>query len=126
MAHLSNQSHHAETPDHEDSIEIGSLTPHFQAHGFPWKQVLGYVVSLVLTALAFVLVMNHVLPPTALIAVILVLAVLQAMLQLGVFMHLRESRGAAWQVIVLGLGFFMAAGLIIASVWIMMFKAGVS
>lgn len=127
MADLLHQSHEAHgVEEHEDRVEIRSLTPHFEAHGFPWRQVFGYVASLLLTAMAFGLVIKHVLPPTALVAVVLVLALLQAILQLGVFMHLRESRGPAWQILVLGLGFVMAAGLVVASIWIMMFKSGVS
>lgn len=127
MADLLHQSHEAHgVEEHEDRVEIRSLTPHFEAHGFPWRQVFGYVASLLLTAMAFGLVIKHVLPATALVAVVLVLALLQAILQLGVFMHLRESRGPAWQILVLGLGFVMAAGLVVASIWIMMFKSGVS
>lgn len=112
--------------EHEERIELKALRPHFEGHHFPWRQVWGYVASLVLTAAAFVLVINQVLPVAGLVAVVLILALLQAALQLGVFMHLRESRGMAWQLPVLGLGIFMALGLVIMSIWIMMFKSGVS
>lgn len=65
-------------------------------------------------------------PAAPLATVALVLAAVQAALQLGVFMHLRESRGPAWQVIPLALVFLMAAVLVGLSIWIMAFKWGVS
>ncbi len=102
------------------------LNPRFEAEGLPLAQVAGYVVSLVLTFGALFLVLDHLLPPLALLIVILVLAVGQAALQLGVFMHLRESRGTAWQIVPLGLAFVIAGGLIGMSIWIMLFKSGVS
>ncbi len=102
------------------------LEPHFAGEGFPWTQLWGYVGSLVLTFAAFGLVIHHLLTPTALLGLVLVLAAGQASLQLGVFMHLRESRGPAWQVLPLGLSFAIGVGMIVASLWIMAFKWGVS
>lgn len=102
------------------------LRPRFGEEKFPWLQIWGYIGSLVLTFAALYLVLDHALPPIVLLAVILTLAVGQAALQLGVFMHIRESRGLAWQVIFLGLVLVIAVGLIGMSIWIMLFKSGVS
>ncbi len=102
------------------------LKPRFEEEKFPTVQIAGYIGSLVLTFAAYFLVMNHVLPGLALLAVILVLAGLQAALQLGVFMHLKESRGLAWQLIPLYLVFLIALGMVGMSIWIMLFKSGVS
>lgn len=111
----------------EEEAELAFLRPRFNEEtGFPWLQVWGYLGSLVLTFGALVLVVRHLLPPPVLLGVILILAVGQAALQLGVFMHLREGRGASWQILPLGLAFFIALGLIGMSIWIMMFKTGVS
>lgn len=116
----------------EEGADVGPepglpfLNARFEAEGLPWAQVAGYVVSLVLTFGALLLVVDRLLPPLVLLAVILLLAVGQAALQLGVFMHLRESRGTAWQIVPLGLGFVIAVGLIGMSIWIMLFKSGVS
>lgn len=105
---------------------LGFLEPRFAPEGFPWMQIWGYLGSLVLTLGAFALVLRHVLSPTLLLAVILTLAGGQAALQLGIFMHARESRGLAWQIIPLGLAFFIALGMVGMSIWIMLFKSGVS
>jgi cytochrome aa3 quinol oxidase subunit IV len=102
------------------------LRPQFHDEKFPTLQILGYIGSLVLTFAAYFLVMDHILPPIALLTVILTLAVVQAALQLGVFMHIREGRGLAWQLIPLYMVFLIAAGMVGMSIWIMLFKSGVS
>jgi cytochrome aa3-600 menaquinol oxidase subunit 4 len=102
------------------------LAPQVHATTFPSVQIWGYAGSLVLTFGSFFLVTRHLMPPVLLLAVILTLAVGQAALQLGVFMHVRESRGPAWQILPLGLAFFIATGMIGMSIWIMLFKSGVS
>ncbi len=103
---------------------FGFIRPRFQEETFPTAQIVGYVASLVLTLVAFLLVIERVFSATMLLVAILILAVGQAGLQVGIFMHLRESRGPAWQVIPLFLGFFIAGGMIAMSIWIMMFKWG--
>lgn len=110
--------------DRGSLLEI--LYPHFEKEGFPWAQIWGYLGSLVLTLVALWLVMDHVLSGTILLSVVLALAVVQAVLQLGVFMHLRESRGLTWQSIFLIMVLFMAVGMVGMSIWIMTFKTGVS
>ncbi len=109
-----------------DEVEARWLAPHFEGDGFPWQQVLGYIGSLILTFAALLSVVYHILPPMGLLVVILALAVGQAALQLGIFMHLRESRGSTWHIITLGLGIVIALGLVGMSMWIMTFKSGVS
>jgi cytochrome aa3-600 menaquinol oxidase subunit 4 len=110
--------------DNDKSIKF--LRPRFHAEAFPTVQIFGYVGSLVLTFAAYFLVMNHVLPVLALLIIILTLAALQAALQLGVFMHVKEGRGMAWQIIPLYLVFLIAFGMVGMSIWIMLFKSGVS
>ena len=116
--------------EHERAAEVEQagrlLQPHFAAERFPWAPVAGYAGSLLLTFVALDLVVRHVLPAASLFALVLALAGGQAGLQLGVFMHLRESRGPAWHILPLGLAFLIALGLVGASLWIMAFKWGVS
>ncbi len=109
-----------------EEIEIALLAPKFEEHAFPWRQIFGYAASLVLTLGALLLVERRVLAPTALLVVILALAAIQAGLQLGLFMHLRESAGATWHVVTLAIGIGVAIGIVIFSIWIMTFKSGVS
>ncbi len=116
-------------PESEEAEAEGALAflrPRFAEERFPWIQVWGYGGSLVLTLGAYFSVVRHVLAPQFLVAAILAMAAGQAALQLGVFMHLRESRGLSWQIVPLALAFFTALGMIGMSIWIMAFKSGVS
>jgi cytochrome aa3 quinol oxidase subunit IV len=114
----------SDDPSNPKHNGLGLLAPHFAPERFPWPQILGYIVSLILTFAALALVMHHVMPPLGLLIVILILAVGQAAVQLGLFMHLKEARGPAWQMIPLGLAFLIAIGLVGMSIWIMLFKYG--
>ncbi len=111
---------------HGDEVEVGFLAPRIHAAPFPGMQITGYVLSMALTLAAFGLVAYHWLPLSSLVTVILVLAFIQAALQLGIFMHLREARGTAWHLPVLALALFVGLGIVGFSIWIMLFKSGVS
>jgi cytochrome aa3 quinol oxidase subunit IV len=109
-----------------ESVEIPLLAPRLSTPHFPTRQIAGYVTSLILTGLAFALVAYRLLPLSTLLIVILVLAFIQAAIQLGVFMHLREGRGTTWHLPIIGLGLFVGLGIVGFSIWIMLFKSGVS
>lgn len=109
-----------------DEVELALLAPRFEQHDLPWRQIVGYVLSLGLTLSAYLLVVHRVLPPFGMIIAILALAGVQAALQLGLFMHLRESLGSTWHVPALALAITVALGIVIFSIWIMSFKSGVS
>jgi cytochrome aa3 quinol oxidase subunit IV len=126
MSSPSMKSHgEAEGPE-EWEPGLAFLRPRFAEERFPWPQVVGYALSIVLTLVALWLVVRHALAPALLLAVVLVLAGGQAALQLGVFMHPRESRGTPWQIIPLALALGIAFGMVVCSIWIMAFKWGVS
>jgi cytochrome aa3-600 menaquinol oxidase subunit 4 len=102
------------------------LRPAFAAERFPWPQLLTYGAAILLTLLAFALTRRAPVPAGALFPLLLSLAAAQAVLQLGVFMHVRESRGTAWQLLPLALALGVAVAMVVLSVWIMAFKWGVS
>lgn len=118
----------APPPEEREEFEAGLrfLNPRFAHDAIPWPQIAGYGLSLLLTAIATWLVVKHALTPSVLLAVILTLAGIQAFIQLGAFMHVRESRGSAWQLVPLGLVLGIAIGIVITAIWIMAFKWGVS
>jgi cytochrome aa3-600 menaquinol oxidase subunit 4 len=119
---------HGGDEEHELAIEPGFdfIKPHFEEPKFPMHQVWGYVASLILTFAALWLTINRVMSPSVLLGVVLAMAVAQGALQLGVFMHIKESRGPAWQLVPLGLAFAIGIGVVGMSAWIMLFKSGVS
>jgi cytochrome o ubiquinol oxidase operon protein cyoD len=81
--------------------------------------VLGFVLSLALTACAFALVVMHLLEPDYLVAAILGLALLQIFVQINFFFHFGEGRDGKERLVVLcfaGLIVVIIAG---GSLWIM-------
>ena len=112
------------TQEFEQGLRI--IDPHFTEERFPWRQVIGFAASLALTFAALLMVRGRILAPQLLTPVLLALAAAQVGIQLGVFMHLRESRGPAWHVPLLALGIGIAVGMVGMSIWIMTFKWGVS
>lgn len=102
------------------------IDPSFHEEHFPWRQTIGFLASLGLTFAALAIARSRALSALGLTAIVLALAAGQAGIQLGVFMHLRESRGPAWQVPMLALGIVIALGIVGMSIWVMTFKWGVS
>lgn len=100
------------------------------AHGhesFPWKHIIGYILSLILTAAAFYLALEMHLSSSITVGIIMILAVFQMLVQLFMFMHLTEGyHGPAFQSIVLYFGLFIAVLVVGGSIWVMAFKASVS
>ena len=111
---------------HGDEVEVGILTPHIAAPHFPTMQVTGYALSLIITLIAFAMVAYHWIGLSSLVTVLVVMAFVQGALQLGIFMHLREAKGTLWHLPVLALALFIGLGLVGFSIWIMLFKSGVS
>lgn len=109
-----------------ESTELSILAPRFAERATPWRQILGYVGSLMLTMVALLAVVRRWLPVHELAVMVLALAGLQAAWQLTSFMHLRESRGSAWHILTLFFGIGVGLGVVGFSIWIMMFKSGVS
>lgn len=121
------KTHHPNAPSgHGDEVELQILRPRLHASQFPGLQMVGYGLSLLLTLAVFGAVAYRWLPPSALVTVILVVAFIQGALQLGIFMHLREGRGTTWHIPVLALALFIGIGIVFFSIWITMFKSGVS
>jgi cytochrome aa3 quinol oxidase subunit IV len=93
---------------------------------FPWMHIIGYVLSIVLTAVAFWLVLAHEMKPAPTLFIIVILAVLQIFVQLFFFMHINESDGPAWHTMMLVLGFFFVVVIVAGSIWIMSFDSMVA
>jgi cytochrome o ubiquinol oxidase operon protein cyoD len=91
-------------------------------HGSLKSYVIGFILSIVLTIIPLVLVMNQMLEKTALVLTILVMAILQFVVQLFFFMHIREGEKPRYNVQTLVLGLVIVFTIIAGSIWIMMFN----
>ncbi|GEK57575.1 cytochrome aa3 quinol oxidase subunit IV [Marinococcus halophilus] len=88
--------------------------------GIPVKHVIGFIASIVLTLVAAYTTVMSGLPVPWIIAIIMILAVIQAVLQLVMFMHIAEKNPIPQYGNIL-FGFFIAAVVIAGSIWVMSF-----
>ncbi|GED31545.1 MULTISPECIES: cytochrome o ubiquinol oxidase subunit IV [Brevibacillus] len=91
-------------------------------HGSLKSYVIGFILSIVLTIIPLVMVMNNMLDKTTTVIWILVMAVLQFIVQLFFFMHVREGEKPRYNVQTLVLGLVIVFTIIAGSIWIMMFN----
>ncbi|WP_066064741.1 cytochrome aa3 quinol oxidase subunit IV [Neobacillus soli] len=89
--------------------------------GFPMTQVFGFVLSLVLTFAALFVALKTSLSFNAIIWIIGTLAVIQAALQLFMFMHLKDGEDSKAQTINILYGIFIAVVTVAGSIWVMSF-----
>lgn len=87
---------------------------------FPWKQIVGYVLSLILTGVTLWFGFGHVMHGGILQTLMMIFGVLQILVQLLMFMHLSEG-GTTSNIWMLLLGFFFTFVVVAASIWIMTF-----
>ena len=83
---------------------------------FPKQQVIGFIQSLVLTAIALSVYFLE-LPYKVSFAILLVTAILQGGLQLIVFMHMNENENKRVLYINLGYALFIALAIVFGTLW---------
>ncbi|MCS1352758.1 cytochrome C oxidase subunit IV family protein [Mechercharimyces sp. CAU 1602] len=101
--------------------KVESATNSVSSHagsGEEKKQILSFAIMILLTVVAFAIVMLEIVPAALIIPIILFLAVIQVFLQLFTFMHLNQ-KGSAAAIIFISTGMFVA---IISAVGIMILK----
>ncbi|WML44184.1 cytochrome o ubiquinol oxidase subunit IV [Neobacillus sp. PS3-40] len=87
--------------------------------------VIGFILSIILTVIPLVLVLEHMLGKTALLVSILIAAILQFIVQLFFFMHIRDGEGPRYNVVALVLGLVFVTTIVVGSIWIMSFNSQV-
>lgn len=94
-------------------------------HGSVGQYITGFIISIILSIIPMVLVFNHVMGKVALVWTIIIIAVLQFLVQLFFFMHVRErlDDGPRYNVWALTLGVFLIFVIVGGSVWIMTFNS---
>lgn len=91
-------------------------------HGSFKSYLIGYLISIVLTIIPLVVVLNDMFDKTVNMVIILVMALLQFVVQLFFFMHIREGEPGKpkWNVMGLILGLLFVLTIVVGSIWIMM------
>jgi cytochrome o ubiquinol oxidase subunit IV len=98
--------------NHEHAEHIGSLKSY----------IIGFILSIILTIIPLVFVLNHMMGKTALTVSILIAAVLQFVIQLFFFMHIRDGEGPRYNAVALILGIVFVLTIVIGAIWIMSFN----
>ncbi len=93
------------------------------AHGSMRSYVIGFLLSIILTIIPLVIVMNDMLSKSATVAVILIMAVFQFVVQLLFFMHLREEKKPRYNLMALIFGLVIMVTIVAGSIWIMTYNA---
>lgn len=96
---------------------------HHPSHGSLKSYVIGFVLSIVLTIIPLVVVLNGLMSKTGTLVLILLMAVLQFAVQLVFFMHLKEGKDAKWNMMALLLGIIILLTIVAGSIWIMTYNA---
>jgi len=96
---------------------------HQGGHGSLKSYVIGFILSIVLTILPLVVVLNGLMSKTATLVLILAMAILQFAVQLVFFMHLKEGKDAKWNMMALLLGLIILLTIVAGSIWIMTYNA---
>jgi cytochrome o ubiquinol oxidase operon protein cyoD len=81
--------------------------------------VIGYVLSVILTLIAFALVSEGALPSVALVGVVVGLAVIQLTIQLIFFLHIGSGHAAKWKILTFFFAVLTSVIVIGGSIWIM-------
>jgi len=91
-------------------------------HGSLKSYILGFVLSIVLTIIPLVAVMNDMFNKSTTIVIILVTAVLQFLVQLIFFMHIREEDKPRYNLVSLVFAVLLLLTIVIGSIWIMTYN----
>ncbi|MDP9586642.1 UNVERIFIED_ORG: cytochrome o ubiquinol oxidase operon protein cyoD [Burkholderia contaminans] len=90
-----------------------------EGHGSVGGYVAGFILSVLLTAASFGLVMGGVLSPHALLIALAALAFVQIVVHLVYFLHMNGSSGQRWNVMAFSYTVLTAAILIVGTLWVM-------
>lgn len=95
---------------------------HSEHHGSLKSYVIGFIWSIVLTIIPIVVILNEMFSETVRIMIIVLMAILQLVVQLLYFMHLKEGENSRWNIMALVLGGIILLTIVGGSIWIMMYN----
>ena len=89
-------------------------------HGSTKSYLTGFILSVILTAVAFGLVLGHAVPSHIAIPGIAVLALVQVLIHLGYFLHMNTAAEGRWNLTSFAFAVLVAVILIGGTAWIML------
>jgi len=88
-------------------------------HGTVGSYLFGFVLSVVLTAIPFAMVMMHLLPAATLVPVIIGVGVVQIVIHLVYFLHMNTSSSQGWNNAAFVFTLIIVGILVVGSIWVM-------
>ena len=88
-------------------------------HGTVKSYLIGFVLSVILTAIPFGLTMAHILPAATLIPVVVAIGVVQILVHLYFFLHMNTSSSQMWNNAAFVFTVLIVGILIVGSLWVM-------
>ncbi len=88
-------------------------------HGTVKSYVIGFILSVILTAIPFGLTMAHMLPASSLIPVVVAIGVVQILVHLYFFLHMNTSSSQMWNNAAFIFTVLIVGILVVGSLWVM-------
>ncbi|MFU1796543.1 cytochrome o ubiquinol oxidase subunit IV [Paenibacillus azoreducens] len=101
---------------------VDGTHPVEENHGSLKSYTIGYLFSIVLTIIPIAIILGGWLHGTAKAVVLMLLGVLQFIVQLFFFMHLKEEKKPRYNLISLILGLVILVVIVAGSMWIMLYN----
>lgn len=101
---------------HSSNAHAGSHDAH---SGSMKSYVIGFILSIVLTILPLVVVLNDLFSKNATVIFIIIMAILQFVVQLLFFMHIRDEQKPKYNIYALIFGLIILVTVVAGSIWIM-------
>ena len=92
---------------------------HFHAHGSLKDYSIGFILSVILTAIPFWLVMTHQLPPGTTKLVLFGFAAVQVVVHMIYFLHMNSTSEGGWNFMALILTIILLFIVMTGSIWVM-------
>jgi cytochrome o ubiquinol oxidase operon protein cyoD len=89
------------------------------SHGSYKSYILGFIFSVILTALSFGVVLGQVFSGSTAVAALAILALVQVLVHLTFFLHMNASSEQRWNVVAFSFTILTAAIVVGGSLWIM-------
>ena len=110
----------ADKNDHSpESHEADQLGHEAHNHGSFKSYMIGFVLSVILTAIPFALVMTGVLPAQATALIVMGFAVVQIVVHMIYFLHMNSKSGGGWIMLALIFTIIIVVIALAGSLWVM-------
>ncbi len=96
-----------------------SVNEHGASHGSVKSYMVGFILSIILTAIPFWMVMEGSAAKSTILGIVLVCAVVQVLVHLIYFLHLNTSSEERWNLVAIVFAAIVILIVVVGSLWIM-------